>query len=447
MSATVEMNFDGLIGSTHNYAGLSDGNLASTNNAKLVSHPRQAAKEGLAKMFRLHQLGLKQGVLLPQERLHMPTLRHLGFTGSDSEVIAKVSSSAPHLLAMCYSASSMWAANAATVSPSADTADGRVHFTPANLKSMFHRSIEAETTSRLLKVIFNNSACFAHHDALRGGAHFGDEGAANHNRLCSNYGDQGVELFVYGRRDFGDSRRNTDFPARQSLEASMAIARRHQLHGDKVVMARQSAKVIDAGGFHNDVVSVSNKNVLFMHELAFEDKADLIDGVTRAFQGQPLHFVQVPDRSVSLENAIQSYLFNSQLVNLPNSEDMTLILPMESRENPAVYNYLLDLIEQDTPIKNLEFVDVRQSMRNGGGPACLRLRVVLTEQELARVNANFILDDQLFSRLNRWVDKHYRDELRASDLADPDLLDESRAALDELTQIMDIGSFYSFQRA
>lgn len=447
MSATVEMNFDGLIGSTHNYAGLSEGNLASTNNAKLVSHPRQAAKEGLAKMFRLHQLGLKQGVLLPQERLHMPTLRHLGFTGSDSEVIAKVSSSAPHLLAMCYSASSMWAANAATVSPSADTADGRVHFTPANLKSMFHRSIEAETTSRLLKVIFNNSACFAHHDALRGGVHFGDEGAANHNRLCSNYGDQGVELFVYGRRDFGDSRRNTDFPARQSLEASMAIARRHQLHGDKVVMARQSAKVIDAGGFHNDVVSVSNKNVLFMHELAFEDKADLIDGVTRAFQGQPLHFVQVPDRSVSLENAIQSYLFNSQLVNLPNSEDMTLILPMESRENPAVYNYLLDLIEQDTPIKNLEFVDVRQSMRNGGGPACLRLRVVLTEQELARVNANFILDDQLFSRLNRWVDKHYRDELRASDLADPDLLDESRAALDELTQIMDIGSFYSFQRA
>lgn len=447
MSATVEMNFDGLIGSTHNYAGLSEGNLASTNNAKLVSHPRQAAKEGLAKMFRLHQLGLKQGVLLPQERLHMPTLRHLGFTGSDSEVIAKVSSSAPHLLAMCYSASSMWAANAATVSPSADTADGRVHFTPANLKSMFHRSIEAETTSRLLKVIFNNSACFAHHDALRGGVHLGDEGAANHNRLCSNYGDQGVELFVYGRRDFGDSRRDTDFPARQSLEASMAIARRHQLHGDKVVMARQSAKVIDAGGFHNDVVSVSNKNVLFMHELAFQDKADLIDGVTQAFEGQPLHFVQVPDRSVSLENAIQSYLFNSQLVNLPNSEDMTLILPMESRENPAVHNYLLDLIEQDTPIKNLEFVDVRQSMRNGGGPACLRLRVVLTEQELARVNANFILDDQLFSRLNRWVDKHYRDELRASDLADPDLLDESRAALDELTQIMGIGSFYSFQRA
>ena len=447
MSATVEMNFDGLIGSTHNYAGLSEGNLASINNAKLVSHPRQAAKEGLAKMFRLHQLGLKQGVLLPQERLHMPTLRHLGFTGSDSEVIAKISSSAPHLLAMCYSASSMWAANAATVSPSADTADGRVHFTPANLKSMFHRSIEAETTSRLLKVIFNNSACFAHHDALRGGVHFGDEGAANHNRLCSNYGDQGVELFVYGRRDFGDSRRNTDFPARQSLEASMGIARRHQLNADKVVMARQSAKVIDAGGFHNDVVSVSNKNVLFMHELAFQDKADLIDGVTRAFEGQPLHFVQVPDRSVSLENAIQSYLFNSQLVNLPNSEDMTLILPMESRENPAVYNYLLDLIEQDTPIKNLEFVDVRQSMRNGGGPACLRLRVVLTEQELARVNANFILDDQLFSRLNRWVDKHYRDELRASDLADPDLLDESRAALDELTQIMDIGSFYSFQRA
>lgn len=446
MSHTVEMNFDGLVGSTHNYAGLSEGNLASTNNAKLVSHPRQAAREGLAKMFRMHQLGLKQGILIPQERPHLPTLRHMGFAGSDREIISKVAKSAPQLLVMCCSASSMWAANAATVSPSADTNDGRVHFTPANLKSMFHRSIEQDSTSKILKTIFNNQKYFVHHDALRGGVHFGDEGAANHNRLCSDYDKQGVELFIYGRCDFGDRRSKTDFPARQSLEASMAIARRHGLHVDKVVMARQSPQVIDAGGFHNDVVSVSNRNVLFMHELAFANKSDLIKRVTKAFEGQPVHFVQVPEKVVSLDNAIKSYLFNSQLINLPNSEDMTLVLPIESQENSAVYNYLLDLIEQDTPIKNLEFVDVRQSMRNGGGPACLRLRVVLNEQELTQVNPNFILDEQLFSVLNSWVDKHYRDELQAKDLADPALLDESRAALDELTQIMDIGSFYSFQQ-
>ena len=450
MPHAVEMNFDGLIGSTHNYAGLSHGNLASADNAKRLSHPRQAAKEGLAKMYRLHQLGLKQGVLMPQERPHIRTLRQLGFSGSDSAVIEKAHKSAPHLLAMCYSASSMWAANAATVSPSSDTEDGRVHFTPANLKSMFHRSIEQASTSKLLKVVFNNDQYFAHHDALDGGVHFGDEGAANHNRLCTEYGGQGIELFVYGKQDFAEApstnQSTTRFPARQSLEASMAIARKHGLHSGKVIMARQSLEVIEAGGFHNDVVSVSNKNVLFMHELAFADKANLFRQVATASGEQAMDFVEVPDQVISLNDAIKSYLFNSQLVNLPGREGMTLILPMESKENPSVYQYLLDLIQQDTPIKHLEFVDVRQSMRNGGGPACLRLRVVLNEQELAQVNPSFVVTDELFTTLNQWVNKHYRDELSASDLADPDLLFEGRAALDELTQIMQLGSFYDFQQ-
>jgi len=226
----------------------------------------------------------------------------------------------------------------------------------------------------------------------------------------------------------------------------MAIARKHGLHADKVIMARQSSEVIEAGGFHNDVVSVSNKNVLFMHELAFADKANLFKQVAMASGDQPIHFVEVPNQAISLHDAIKSYLFNSQLVNLPGTKGMTLILPMESKENANVYQYLLGLIQQDTPIKNLEFVDVRQSMRNGGGPACLRLRVVLNEQELAQVNPSFVLTDRLFTTLNQWVDKHYRDELSASDLADPDLLIEGRAALDELTQIMQLGSFYNFQQ-
>ena len=446
MSHTVEMNFDGLIGSTHNYAGLSQGNLASTNNTKLVSQPRQAAKEGLAKMMRLHQFGLKQGILIPQERPHIPTLRELGFCGTDQAIIEKVAKTAPNLLAMSYSASSMWAANAATVSPSSDCEDGRVHFTPANLKSMFHRSIEHRMTSKILQAIFSNDQYFCHHNALSGGVNFGDEGAANHNRLCNEYGEQGVELFVYGKHDFGDSRATTNFPARQSLEASMAIARKHSLKPAKVVMACQSAEVIDTGGFHNDVVSVSNKNVLFMHERAFADKSRLFKEVATAYGEQPMHFIEAPEQLVSLDDAIKSYLFNSQLVNLPGTEGMTLILPRESQENQNVHGYLLDLIAQDTPIKHLEFVNVRQSMRNGGGPACLRLRVVLNEEELAQVNPAFVFSEELFLTLNNWVDKHYRDSLSSADLADPNLLYESRGALDELTQIMGLGSFYEFQQ-
>jgi succinylarginine dihydrolase len=447
MSQAYEMNFDGLIGSTHNYAGLSQGNLASTINSKALSQPRQAAKEGLAKMRRLHHLGLKQGILIPHERPHIPTLRQLGFGGSDQALIESAHKVAPALLAKCYSASSMWAANAATVSPSSDSHDARVHFTPANLQSMFHRSIEHSTTGAMLRRIFGNKQYFAHHDALPGGADLGDEGAANHNRLCTEYGEQGVELFVYGRRESGAHQAPTNFPARQSLEASAAIARKHRLHPNKVVMARQSAQVIDAGGFHNDVVSVSNKNVLFMHELAFADKAKLVQQLSDAYGDQALHIVEVPEQLVSLDNAIKSYLFNSQLVNLPNTDGMTLVLPLESQENNDVYHYLLGLIEQNTPIKRLEFVDVRQSMRNGGGPACLRLRVVLTEQELAQVNPSFVFSEALFTTLNTWVDKHYRDELSPADLADPQLLVESRTALEELTQIFQLGSFYEFQQS
>ena len=41
-----EINFDGLVGPSHNYAGLSIGNLASTRNAGQLSQPRRAALEG-----------------------------------------------------------------------------------------------------------------------------------------------------------------------------------------------------------------------------------------------------------------------------------------------------------------------------------------------------------------------------------------------------------------
>ena len=99
----------------------------------------------------------------------------------------------------------MWVANAATVSPSADTADGRVHFTPANLVSHFHRSIEAPTTTRVLRAIFADKTHFAVHDPLPAAPQLGDEGAANHTRLAGADGAPGVEFFVYGRAAYDES--------------------------------------------------------------------------------------------------------------------------------------------------------------------------------------------------------------------------------------------------
>jgi succinylarginine dihydrolase len=443
----IEANFDGLVGPTHNYAGLSIGNIASLSNAKNKSSPRQAAKQGLSKMKALHDLGMVQGVLAPQERPDVHTLRRLGFTGSDAAVIAKAAKQAPAVFKAVCSASSMWTANAATISPSADTADGKVHFTPANLTNKFHRSLEPSTTGNILQAMFRDPVHFAHHTHLPDNDHFGDEGAANHTRLCSQYGKTGLELFVFGRYAFDNTKQAPKvYPARHTLEACEAVARLHGLNDNHVVYMQQNPDVIDQGVFHNDVIAVGNQNVLFYHQQAFVDSQAKLAEVQRKFGAEhPLHFIEVKTDEISVEQAIKTYLFNTQVITLANGE-MAIIAPTECRDNATVHSYLQELTQRNTPIKQVQYYDVKQSMQNGGGPACLRLRVVLSEQEQAAVNQRVIMNDSLFTELNQWVDKHYRDELAETDLADPQLLIESRTALDQLTQLLDLGSVYQFQQ-
>lgn len=444
-----EANFDGLVGPTHNYAGLSVGNVASLSNAKDVSNPKAAALQGLQKMKALHDMGLKQGVLAPQARPDLTALRRLGFSGTDANVLQQAAKQAPQVLRAVYSASSMWTANAATVSPSSDTADKKVHFTPANLTNKFHRSLEPETSGRILKAMFADQAHFAHHTHLPDNDHFGDEGAANHTRFCDEYGQGGVEMFVYGRYAFDASKpAPTKFPARHTFEACQAVARLHQLDDSGVVYVQQNPDVIDQGVFHNDVIAVGNQNVLFYHEQAFlntEEKLAELNAKYSAHNNKQMHFVKVATDQVSVEEAVKTYLFNTQLVDIGNNE-MAIIAPMECKESAAVSSYLDDLVTQNTPIKKVHFFDVKQSMRNGGGPACLRLRVALSEAELAATNQNVLMSDNLFGTLNTWVEKHYRDQLSEHDLQDPQLVIESRTALDELTQILNLGSVYEFQR-
>ncbi|WP_375739753.1 N-succinylarginine dihydrolase [Pseudomonas boanensis] len=442
-----EVNFDGLVGPTHNYGGLSYGNVASQSNSQTVSNPKEAALQGLGKMKALMEMGFKQGVFAPQERQDVAALRSLGFAGTDAEVIAQAAKEAMPLLAACSSASSMWTANSCTVSPSADTADGRVHFTAANLNCKFHRSIEHPTTSRVLGAMFANDKHFAHHAALPAVSQFGDEGAANHTRFCKGYGEAGVEFFVFGRSAF-DSRFPAPqrYPARQTLEACQAVARLHGLGEQGVVYAQQNPSVIDQGVFHNDVISVGNGEVLFYHEDAFleTDKvlAELDTKLGR--RGGRFNAVRVPRDAVSVEDAVRSYLFNSQLLSRDDGS-MLLIVPEECRSNSNVWNYLSQLTASNGPIREVKVFDLKQSMQNGGGPACLRLRVALKEDELAAVNQGVIMTPALYTTLTAWVEKHYRDRLSESDLADPQLLIECRTALDELTQILKLGAVYPFQ--
>ncbi|MCJ8170057.1 N-succinylarginine dihydrolase [Atopomonas sediminilitoris] len=443
-----EVNFDGLVGPTHNYGGLSYGNVASQSNSQVASNPREAAKQGLAKMKALKDLGFQQGVLAPQERPDVNALRALGFGGTDAQVISKAAKEAMPLLVACSSASSMWTANAATVSPSADTADGKVHFTAANLNCKFHRSIEHPLTSRILQAMFANDSHFAHHAALPAVAQFGDEGAANHTRFCNGYGNAGVEFFVFGRSAF-DPRYPAPqrYPARQTLEASQAVARLHGLNEGGVVYAQQNPAVIDQGVFHNDVIAVGNAELLFHHEEAFLDTDKVLDELRNklAAVGGQFASLCVPSAEVSVQDAVQSYLFNSQLLSRPDGR-MLLVVPDECRQNANVWAYLQAQMASNGPIAEVKVFELKQSMQNGGGPACLRLRVALNEQELAAVNPNVLMSDSLHDTLVAWVDKHYRDRLSEADLADPQLLVECRSALDELTQILALGSVYSFQR-
>ena len=405
---SVEINFDGIVGPSHNYAGLSLGNLASTRNTGLVSHPRAAALQGVEKMRANLALGLAQGIFVPHPRPHHEWLARLG-TG--------IEAAEPRIAANAMSASAMWAANAATVSPAPDTADGKCHLTVANLRTMAHRSHEWPATLAQLRLAFADERRFAVHPPVP--AAFGDEGAANHMRLAERHGAPGIELFVYGVTGGA-------FPARQHLEACKAIARLHRLDPARTIFVEQSDEAIAAGAFHNDVVAVANERVLFAHELAFAERDRVVGDCQRLFP--ELQLVEVSASDVPLEDAIRSYLFNAQLVSPPGGET-TLIVPSEARETPSVWTWLQNHLAGNGPIRRVEVVDVRESMANGGGPACLRLRVVADPYA---VDPRFIVDEAKLGRIADVIERCWPAEIVGTELQQPALIrdvENARAAL------------------
>jgi len=412
MSLT-EINFDGIVGPSHNYAGLSLGNIASASHAGDPSYPRAAALQGVAKMRgNLARLGV-QGYLLPLPRPNHALAGVLALDGSEP----------PQLRAAPWSASSMWTANAATVSPAPDTADGRCHLTPANLVTMLHRAQEWPDTKRQLDIAFGDTRHFAIHPAVP--PSFGDEGAANHMRLCDSHDAPGVEIFVYGRT-------GGRFPARQHEQASRLVARAHGLAPGRTVFIEQNPEAIAAGAFHNDVVAVANGRVLFTHDRAFADQQGAYDAIRTAYPA--LEVVEVPSSAVSLEEAIRTYLFNAQLLTLPDGT-MALIVPEECRESPAVWNWVQTMLAGNGLIRQVIPVDVRQSMANGGGPACLRLRVVC---DPATVDPRFLLDEARADRIERTIAAHWPQQIDPSDLGSENLAASVIAARLALLDALDL---------
>lgn len=411
-----EINFDGIVGPSHNYAGLSPGNLAATRNRGQRSHPRAAALQGIAKMRANLALGLRQGILLPQARPDHRWLAELGLTYRHAP---------PHSQAQALSASPMWAANAATVSPAPDTANGRCHLSVANLLTMPHRSHEWPETLAQLRLAFADPAFVVHGPVP---APFGDEGAANHMRLATQPAAPGVEVFVYGIA-------GGPFPARQHPDASAAVARRHLLDPERTLFVQQSEAAIAAGAFHNDVVAVANGRVLFAHEQAFAEQERFYDRL-RALLPE-VEIVEVPAAEVSLADAIASYLFNAQLVTLPDGES-ALIVPSEAHDTPSVWRWLETHLASNGPIRRIEVVDVRESMANGGGPACLRLRVVA---DPATIDPRFLVDAAKLDRIAAIVEAHWPEAIDPAAIADPALvatIEQARHALLEALGIVEL---------
>lgn len=409
----VEINFDGIVGPTHNYAGLSFGNLAATAHAGDVSYPKAAAMQGLAKMRSNMHLGLAQGFFVPPQR---PNWRFLSSIAADD-------TTDPRLLAAAWSASSMWTANAATVSPAPDTSDKRCHLTPANLVTMPHRFQEWQDTARQLELAFASQAHFKIHAPV---LHcFGDEGAANHMRLCTSHEAPGIEIFVYGRT-------GGQFPARQHEQASRITARKHGLDPERVLFVEQNPQAIAAGAFHNDVVAVANEHVLFTHELAFADQPGTYEAIRAKMPEAEI--VAVPDSSVSLAEAIRTYLFNAQLVTLPTGE-MSLVIPTEAWDSAAVRSWLDTMLAGNGPIRHVVPVDVKQSMANGGGPACLRLRVVA---DPGTIDPRFLLDDAAADVLAGVIEDYWPEQIELADLGSETLERTVLDARNRLLQALDL---------
>ena len=435
-----ECNFDGLVGPSHHYGGLAFGNIASMGHKGILSNPRAAALEGLRKMKLLHDLGIPQGVIPPQERPSIPDLKRFGFSGSDSEILEKTHQKAPLILSACCSSSSMWTANAATVTPSSDSTDGRIHVTPANLSANRHRQIEASFTAKVLSALFPDSLFF-HHPPIAN--HYHDEGAANWMRFSKGHGSKGIEVFIHGKTN-----EKVQFPARQTLDAHHLIVKNHQLDPSLFVLAQQLPRAIDSGVFHNDVIAMSNENVFIVHENAYVNQKKVLKEIQDKFNfvtGNDLITLEIPASALDLDLAVKSYFFNSQLVTLPTGT-MALILPEECKEMEDIQKYIEESVVDKTPISTIEYISLHQSMKNGGGPACLRLRVVLKPDEMKSIHQGVLLNDSLYLKLEKWINENYRESLSVDDLADHQFLLQCYTALDKLTQILELGSIYPFQQ-
>jgi len=422
----------GLPGPSHFFGGLSPGNIASLAHAGQRSHPRAAAQQCVTLMRQVVALGRPVLLLPPLPRPDFNFLAACGFSGELREVVIRAHIEAPRLLQMAWSSAAMWTANLGTVAPGTDS-DGITRLVLANCAATAHRSREAELRLPQLQALFATVPRLRIEAAIPGLVALGDEGAANHTRLCvaaaPGYAGPatGVHLFVHGTAaGLSPERLPQHFPARQTLAASMAVARRLDIPAPLCLHARQHPSAIDAGAFHHDVIGVGDGHRLLLHQHALVDQDRVLLQLRMLVPG--LEIAEISAEELSLTEAVGSYLFNSLLLG------DCLVAPQQCRTGkPAA---VIERLLARGFIRQVDFVAVDESMANGGGPACLRLRLPLDTQQWAAVPAGMRMDPAQLDVLAAWIDRHYRSDVTLEDLADSDLPGEHACALADLSHLL-----------
>lgn len=424
----VEVQADRIVGPTHHFAGLGVGNVASAEHAWQPSNPAAAALQGLDKMRLVARLGVPQVILPPHPRPHTDLLLSLGFGDEPGERWSLAAKENPSLLSAAFSCSAMWTANAATVAPGVDCSDRHTHLVVANLSASVHRAIESEQTLADLRYVFGSIASV--HPPLLGGTPLRDEGAANHMRLAGTFASQGLHLFVHGDQ----SPESQKHFARHTLKASRAIARVMGLSEENTFHFKQHPKAIDAGAFHNDVVAASHLDTFIHHEDAFYEPDEALERLRQQFRektGFALKHIVVTGEQLPLEEAIGTYLFNSQLVSAPAESRPVLICPAEVEQSVSARRLVNDWIDSGL-IAGVHYVDLKLSMSGGGGPACLRLRVPIEASQLNQLPASSLWTEDLDHDLRALIHQSYPTHVTIDELADLEFIQQARIATETI---------------
>ncbi len=405
---------DGIIGPTYHYGGMAVGNVLSQAHKHQESYPKKAALEGLEKMNQVRQLGCLQYVLPPLCKDVDRLLSLWGYEQGDMTSRLKALGYAhPYYLSALFSGASAWVANSCHITPSCDALDGICHITPANLVSCFHRHLDVDGYRDFLHQLFLNDELFQIYDPLP--VVYTDEGMANTIRL-SGGNELGLYLHVYGKTL--SQRFTRTFPARQTKEAFDRICYTHKRQDSMDI--QQSPFAIDAGVFHNDVIAFGSHNLLVLHEHAFDNQVDVLNSITDRYQskyGEPLHVYEVSNEVLSLDEAVHTYFFNSQLI-LVEKNTFHLLIPSRAMSHSGVKKSLKRLSKLKGLSITVHEVSCEESIKNGGGPACLRFFSVLNKAEHKAINSKFLLTDEMYEQWFQFIQTHYPDTLSFDDLKD-----------------------------